>query len=473
MSNWSQKKLLMTICGGAGVLCAAAAGGVYYTQGLIDEVAAQIATQEQAVAAADAKIAKIPNLEKDVIILRENLDEYVKILPDNKELTEFTRTLNKFERQTGILSTGLTNKNVRPGKTKGNFTPIEFTYDMTATLWQALKFINLIENYERFVSITDFSIVPGGQRGGEQQRDGDAVHTVKLTMQTYTYNKAGGAKEVTIPHYADRKEELREEIWNRMQAIRIDRYEHKGVQGRRDILVDPRERGGDLRLDGLSQADQRAILDKYVDELKQLAEMLKHIRSGEATMFEQYTLDKRFRAELATMLAGIEGDGARLSYGPVKLRWANEVIGPLDQLQQQLDNQPVDEQRQDPYLPAADLAQLVSDLESDCNGGMLEQARERFEAVAERVQVPTGDERYDLAVQARSWMVKATTALDFKGLDLRLQGVIVNEIGRSGVLLNGEVFEEGDFVSDELLVKAVEEEQVWFVFRGLTLVRTM
>ena len=150
-----------------------------------------------------------------------------------------------------------------------------------------------------------------------------------------------------------------------------------------------------------------------------------------------------------------------------------EVIGPLDQLQQQLDNQPVDEQRQDPYLPAADLAQLVSDLESDCNGGMLEQARERFEAVAERVQVPTGDERYDLAVQARSWMVKATTALDFKGLDLRLQGVIVNEIGRSGVLLNGEVFEEGDFVSDELLVKAVEEEQVWFVFRGLTLVRTM
>jgi hypothetical protein len=41
------------------------------------------------------------------------------------------------------------------------------------------------------------------------------------------------------------------------------------------------------------------------------------------------------------------------------------------------------------------------------------------------------------------------------------------------VLLNGETYEEGEYVSDELLVKQVQEEQIWFVFRGLTLVRTM
>ena len=51
--------------------------------------------------------------------------------------------------------------------------------------------------------------------------------------------------------------------------------------------------------------------------------------------------------------------------------------------------------------------------------------------------------------------------------------MIVNGVGTSGVLLNGEVFEEGEFVQDDLLVKMVEEEKVWFVFRGLTLVRTM
>jgi hypothetical protein len=54
-----------------------------------------------------------------------------------------------------------------------------------------------------------------------------------------------------------------------------------------------------------------------------------------------------------------------------------------------------------------------------------------------------------------------------------VQGVVVNREGRPGVLLNGEVYEEGDYISDELIVKLVEEEQIWFVFRGLTLVRTM
>jgi hypothetical protein len=120
-----------------------------------------------------------------------------------------------------------------------------------------------------------------------------------------------------------------------------------------------------------------------------------------------------------------------------------------------------------------DLKQLVADMEADCKSGQLEQAKNRFEAVGGRVNVPLEDPRHALAIEAKSWHVKATTAIDFKGLDLKVQGVVVNRTGRSGVLLNGDVYEEGEYISDELLVKMVEEEQVWFVFRGLTLVRTM
>ena len=58
-------------------------------------------------------------------------------------------------------------------------------------------------------------------------------------------------------------------------------------------------------------------------------------------------------------------------------------------------------------------------------------------------------------------------------INLKIQGVMVNQEGRSGVLVNGQVFEEGEYVSDELVVKAVQEEQVTFVFRGLTLIRTL
>lgn len=474
MINWTQRKLLLTIGGVALAVVGAAAGGVYYADGLIAEIAEQAKAKSEEIAAADRKIAQVPDLEKEVIILRENLDEYVKVLPDTKELNAFVRMLNQFERQSGILGTGLIGKNQKRGKATGRFTPIEYTYEMTATLWQALKFVNLIENYERFVSITDFSIVAaGGNRGAQESRDGDAVHTVKLTMQTYTYNNQGDSKEVAIPDYANRREELREEIWKRMQAIRIDRYEHRGAQGRRDIFVDPRMRG-DLRVEGPSQAEQRAVLERYISTIGQLQEMLGRIRQADTTLFEQYSLEKRFRTDIGELLGQLDTDAARISYAPYRLRWAKEVIAPLEVLRAQLDSSVADEpQKVDPYLPKEDLQQLVADMATDCTNGQLEQARDRYEAVADRLGVPASDPRYELAVAAKAWQVKATTALDFKGLDLDVEGVVVNRDGRSGVLLNGEVYEEGDYVAEDLLVKMVEEEQVWFVFRGLTLVRTM
>ena len=474
MANWSQKKLLLTIGGSALFVCATAAGGVYYTQGLIDEVDAKIEPRRPARStAADQKIAKMPRLEKEVIILRENLDEYVKILPDTRELNAFVRMLNQFERQSGIRGTGLVPKNKTAKKGSGRFTSIVYTYEMTATLWQGLKFMNLIENFERFVSINEFSITTGGTGRGEETRDGEVVHTIKLTMQTYTYNKGGKGAEVEIPNYSDRREELREEIWKRMQAIRIDRYEHRGIQGRRDIFVDPRERG-DVRADGPSPAEQRAVLDKYVSKIAGLNEILKQMRAEDTTLFLQYTLEKSFRTKLGELLGQIEADEGRVTYAPYRLRWSKEVLEPIEQLQSQLDSQvAVKTEREDPYLPREAMEQLVADMQTDCNNGQLEQAKERYEAVRDRLGVPADDPRHELAVLAKSWQVKASTAIDFKGLDLQVQGVVVSQAGTSGVLLNGEVFEEGDYVADDLLIKLVEAEQVWFVFRGLTLVRTM
>ena len=473
MANWTQKKQLIAILGSAAGVCLLAAGGVYHAQGLIDEIDQQVAQKKEAIAAAERKIAQIPELEKDVIILRENLDEYVKILPDTKELTAFVRMLQQFERQSGILGTGLIKRNVRP--TKGStFTPIQYTYEMTATLWQFLKFVNLIENYERFVSITDFSIAAGGSGGrNDEMRDGDVVHSVKLTIETYTYNGKAAGKEVEIPDYSAQREALREEIWKRMQAIKIEKYEHRGHQGRRDIFVDPRERG-DQRTDGPSPAEQRALVEKYVTEVGRLREMLQRMRKPDTTLFEQYALEKGLREGLDKLAGEVDSDETRLSYAPYKLRWAKEVVMPLEDLRQQIvDVAKAEPKRVDPFLPKAEIEQLVAEMVRECNNGQLEEAKTRYESVANRLAVPQSDPRYEIAVAAKAWHHKASTAIDFKGMDLRIQGVVVNRSGRSGVLMNGETYEEGDYVSDDLLVKLVEEEQVWFVFRGLTLVRTM
>ena len=471
MANWSQKKLLSVISGGAASICLAAGGGIYWATDLVTQVESDIAQKEEAIAAADAQIAKIPSLEQNVIILRENLDEYVKILPDTKELTAFVRMVYQFEKQSGIKSTQMMGRGRSDGAATDRFTPIAFSYEMTATLWQCLKFINLIENYERFVSITDISIVSSGGGKAENMIDGDVVHQIKLTLQTYTYNATAGGKEVAIPDYENQKLALREQIWNRMQAIRIDRYEHRGQQGRRDILVDPRQRG-DLENIGPTPDEQGKVLERYAAEVAKLHDM--HLRLGkqDTTLFELYSLEKAFKEGLEKMTAELDKDASRITYAPYKLRWAKEVVAPLEDLRKQL-AAPTPGRVVDPCLSAKDMALLVSDLESDCKSGLLEQAKSRYESVASRLDVPAGDARHVMAIAAKGWHVKAATALDFKGLDLSVQGVVVNKGGKSGVLLNGEVYEEGDYVSDELLIKMVEEEQVWFVFRGLTLVRTM
>jgi hypothetical protein len=345
---------------------------------------------------------------------------------------------------------------------------------MTATLWQGLKFMNLIENFERFVSITDFTIKKPRTTGDLKTIDGEVVHSIKLTMQTYKYNTAAAGQEVTIPGYEDRMAELREEIWKRMQEIRLTHYEHPGVQGRRDIFVDPRENGLAGGSDP-SNVDQRDVLEKNIGAVADLNKMLEKSCAEGTTLMEQYAIEKLFKSKLTGLLASLDKDAAFIVYRPYRLRWAQEVVAPIEQLQQQVDTRIASRPKPaDPYLPKDAIEELIVLMTDECNSGQLEQARRRYESLQERLAVPATDPRYGLAVDAKSLHHKASTALDFKRLDLNIQGVVVNGgTGRSGMLLNGEVFEEGDYIADDLLVKQVEEEQVWFVFRGLTLVLTM
>ncbi len=471
MANWTQRKLLLTIGGSAVSLCLTAGGGIYYTTGMIEEVELQVAEKEKALVAADQRIALTAGLEKDVIILRENLDEYVEILPSQKQLAEFLRMLDKFGQLSGVQASGLVPKTIREGK-GDRFTPIEYSYEITATLWQCLKFMNLIENFQRFVSITDFHIQTGDGKRGDDTREGDVVHKVRLTLQTYKYNGKSDSKEVRIPDYDVQKVALQEEIWKRRQAIRLDPYEHRGVQGRRDVLVDPRERG-DIRLAGPSQAEQRAVLDRYVGEVTRLREMQQKIKKADTTLFEQYSLEKGLKEGLEKLASTMDNDASTVSYAPYRLRWSKEVVTPFEELRGQVATAKIEPANADPYLASRELQQLVADMAADCNSGQLETAKSRYDAVATRVNVPSTDPRHDLAVAAKAWHMKAATALDFKALELKVQGVVVNPSGRSGVLLNGETYEEGEYVADDLLLKLVEEEQIWFVYRGLTLVRTM
>ncbi|MGE3172951.1 MAG: type 4a pilus biogenesis protein PilO [Planctomycetota bacterium] len=469
----SEKQKLLGIAGAALGVCVLAGGGVFWANGLIDELQQTIAQKRTEIDAAEQKIAKIPASEKEVIILRENLGEYVKILPEDEGLNDFVKMLNQFEQSSGIQT--IMFQPGRPSRNSKNperFERIEYQYEMTATLWQFLKFMNSIENYERFVSITDFTITRVNGREAET-RDGDVVHQIRLTMETYTYNSAGAGQDVAIPDYEDKKEMLREEIFKRMQAIRIDKYEHRGMRGRRDIFVDPREREG--RSDGPPIEEQRAILERYVGELQRLRAVVNKLRKPDLTIFDQFTLDRELKEGIQKLEEGVAevSQKQQISSPQLRLRWVKEVVEPLADMKT-TGNAKDPRSAQDPYLSADEMQQLIDSMTQLMNEGDLVAADERFEGISPRLLVPESDQRYPLAVTAKALHVRVKTAIEFSSLDIRIQGVLVNhEGGRSGLLMNGETYEEGDYISDDLLLRRVEEEQVWFVFRGLTLIRTL
>lgn len=479
MVKLDEKKKMLLVGGVAVAICLMAVGGVWWASGLIETEREGIEADNKLIAQAEAKIKKIEPTEKEVIILRENLEGYVKILPNDRDLPEFVRMLNKFQEQSGMTLVMFNPpKQAQKGKNPEQFSKTVYTYEVTATLWQFLRFISLIENYERFVSITDFTIGSAvGARGKTQSSDGDTVHNIKLTMETYTYNGKASGQDVEIPNYEARRDALRSEILARQQAIPIERYEYRGDNGshRRDIFEDPRQRvNPDGTKDGPSLQDQKALIDRYVTELTKLREILVKARKPDQNIFQVFAAEKELRERITRLEAEVEhvNEQKTISTG-LRTQWAKNVVDPLADLKTQLNRKDNQEGPRDPYLQKADLEQLLADMGGDLESGNLEDARTRYETVQDKLGVPLDDPRHELEIRVKAAHVKAVTAIAFKALRLDIQGVLVNHEGRSGVLLNGEVLEEGEYVSDELLVKKVHEEQVEFVFRGLTVIRTL
>ncbi len=87
--------------------------------------------------------------------------------------------------------------------------------------------------------------------------------------------------------------------------------------------------------------------------------------------------------------------------------------------------------------------------------------------------VPAGDrERYPLRIVIEGLVLRAKVAQEFAAMSLTITGVVVNGGGTSGCILNREVYQEGDWVTDLLFIKSVGREQVEFVYKGFTLVKT-
>lgn len=467
MAALSEKQLMLTIAVSAVLLSAGAFGGVYWAQGCIEEEEARIKSLDVKIAEAEAKKARIPQDENEVIILRENVNEYVKILPETKDLTLFARTINSFVQNSGVTLTSLTKVNNRGGK-KSAFTQYQYNLSFTGTLWQFMKFMNMFESYKRFVTITNFKL---NARRPKAEVIEEVEHQFTMAVVTYTYNKSAGKKPVKIVNYNTKRDRLREEIYRARQSIKIDRYSFKGQRARRDVFVDPRldtDRIGTGDSADYPLAKQLAKIEQFTREIAAIRK--KWQQAGTQTVlllrFEMVRDVKQRLTKLAAQLEQTEKRGI-LTYRPYLLKFQREVREPYDKLQAQVFNPEAGPETRG--VPLEELVSIKRFMIDALTKGRIQDAIDKFELVSEKLIFPPRDERNKVAARLRDLHRKASIAQKFSHLDLRVTGTILLGDGLSTAIINDKTYTEGDALGDHLFLKEIGPEYVEFLFEGVVL----
>lgn len=469
MARMSEKQLMLTIGVSAVLLSGASFGGVYWAQGWIEEEKTKITGLESKISEAAAKKARIEKDENEVIILRENVNEYVKILPETKDLTLFVRTINSFVQNSGVTLTSLTKANNRRNK-KSAFTQFQYNLSFTGTLWQFIKFVNMFESYKRFVKISSFKLNAGRiQAGGTPD---DVVHQFTMSVVTYTYNRsAGGKKPVKIEGYNKKRDRLREEIYRARQQIKIDRYSFKGQRARRDIFVDPRvdqtqNDPGNAR--GATLAQQLQKIEELTTEVKAIKQKWAQAEKTSILLL-RYEMQRDCKRRLTAVTGEIEKVEQRgmINYRPYLLKFQREVREPRDSLFKLVFKSGAEQKVLG--IPMDELTSIQRFMIDALTDGRLEDAIDKFELVQEKLIFPKGDERQAVAERLRDLYTKASVAQDFSRLDLKISGIILLDGGLSTAIINGKTYTEGDALQDKLFLKEIGPEYTEFLYRGVVL----
>ncbi len=467
MAKLNDKQKIIVFASSAALLCAAAGGGVYWAKGLVEEKVAVIATDEQQVQTAKTKVAGIPKLEQDVIILRENVDAYTRILPDHTFVSDFLRVTNGFARHAGVTVPSFLKGT--DGK-RGKYSHYSYLLNVEGTLWQFLEFVNAFENHDRFIRVVSFNVKPADRDELDKAAvtGDDPRHSYQLVVETYVYNGGAADSVVEIPKYPQKRERIREAITAGMDSLPLEAYQLGEVAGRRDIFLDPRARIG-----GLSNGDNpRSLQLERIQEFMPRVSALVELRDrweAESNYLVKQRLERQLRTEAERLDGDIARESPRITSASLLPSWNQDVVGPVGRILGQLDGESGGQTEH--LIGIEHIESMIADMRSAVRKNDFDTAIARHDALKERLVFEPDDPRAQLAVEAEMLRLNVEAAMDFAQISLDINGVVVFDEGRRGLLLNGSVFEEGDYVQDDLLLRRVGREEAEFVFRGFRLAK--
>lgn len=463
----TEKKWWIGIIGG-GVAFAASIGGLLYMQQEeIDQLNIEVAGLDTQILGARTLLEGSPTLEREVIALRE-LSEVIKgILPDEKDVNNLVRRLQAFSESSEVRIRGLKKKSAASSSGQQTaFDRVAYTLTLEGDAFELLDFLDLIETNPRFMRVPSLRLSSASRTQVEEE--GFAAHQIQLDIETFVYDPKNDSKPVRIDGYERKRDLLMGEINRRKQALTVASYTYRGDRGRRDPWLDPRS---PMTADG----ESALTVQEQMEQVQQFVERTQLVFADwETTKTADNVIEEMMaRAALEESLASLEADVRRvesegaIQYIPASRRLQIEVIELLSTLRAALQSS------EGGLGPTVEMLRevldtMIGNLERDEYVLMLETfgtVEDRLEwAEADVVRKPIVDALREFARQAR-------TVLEFEQVDINIQGVAIMEGSPSAVLINGQSMAEGDLFNGEILIRAINSEEVEFVFRGVILAR--
>ncbi|MEQ8766226.1 MAG: type 4a pilus biogenesis protein PilO [Planctomycetota bacterium] len=423
----------------------------------------------QQVATARKKKEGIPELEKQVIILRENLKEYVKILPENDEVTQYITTINDFAVNAGVAVDLL-----RPIKAKGAgvFERIVYQLQLNGNTAEILRFLSAIENHRRFIRVSKFDVLSGKRerRGASGQEEID--HAVTMELETYVYNPGKSKQPIaTIEDYERKRDELRAQIITARNDIQVERYALELDLSRRDPFLDPRLTDEEL---GQQQADYQRQQEVVTWAQESIALLVSKLE--EHDQIDNLILKYEYRKQIDALIADFNKDLNRalrenwVTFPDLKRQIQSEVVKPFETLKDQWGGEEFVPQRVD----LAELEGVMRRMTRALEQGDHASATAEYGLISAKLEAARADDRATRLVDRIERLLKiAEVTAEFAGLSLDVSGRILRP-DTAVVILNGKALAPGEPVPglEGLYVTSIAKDRVEFLFKDILISKT-
>ncbi len=454
---------------GGGSLAALALGYLIYNEyGSIEEARQAVVGLRENIDASRKLLTGTPQVEREVIVLRETEEAIKELLPNDADINNLVRDLNRFGEDAEVKITQLKKKPLETlgrKKSKDDFDKVAYQLTFEADAFQMMSFMDRIEGHSRFMSVPVFKLQAAPRRDVEET--GIAAHKVQLDVETYVYKPQTEFKPVKIESYGRKRELLLGEISRRRQALTIASYDYRGKRGRRDPWVDPRMPAVSDDVTSLSVQQQNAIVDELVvaaAEVLSLWDSVKNAPNVIVEMTQRAELEQKL-TELETELRRIHDEGA-IRYPPTERRLTIDVEDKIAAVRGEIAQS---DGGRGPTLDA--LRELREAMVRHLSAGEPDMALTAYATVESRLDVAASDAtRKPLVDDLRALADKSRILSDFEKLPIDIKGVAIMG-GTAVALINGKALGEGDSVNEHLVIRAIRSDEIEFIYKGVILIR--